>query len=169
MTPEAVTSLNYFPPDWPELEYLVGDNYVGSQLSYIIDGLTPGKDIGIDNNYATILAALVAPLSRGNVTIASPDTADLPVVNPNWLTHPTDQQVAIQSYHRARQFFNSTSMQPVIVGDEVFPGMKVQTDEEILSTIMDSFNTVWHAACTCEYPQPFKFWIQGWAGVERMK
>lgn len=39
-------------------------------------------------------------------------------------------------------------MQKIIVGPEIYPGMQVQTDEEILNTIRLSFNTVYHAAAT---------------------
>lgn len=39
-------------------------------------------------------------------------------------------------------------MQKVIVGSEIYPGMQVQTDEEILNTIRLSFNTVYHSAAT---------------------
>lgn len=148
MSPEAVQSLSQFPPDWPEVEYLVSDNFVGSQRNLLRPDLPALKLL--TNNYAAILAAPVSPLSRGNVTIASADTSDLPIVSPNWLTHPTDREVAVQGYKRAREFFNASSIAPVIVMPEVYPGPKVETDEEILSTIMDSFNTVWHASCTCK-------------------
>lgn len=39
-------------------------------------------------------------------------------------------------------------MQKIIVGPEIYPGIQVQTDEEILDTIRLSFNTVYHAAAT---------------------
>lgn len=53
-------------------------------------------------NYGTIFTALVAPLSRGNVTIKSSDTSDLPIINPNWLSHPADAEVAVAGFKRAR-------------------------------------------------------------------
>ena len=43
-----------------------------------------------DYQYAIILSTLVAPLSRGTVTITGADTNVLPVINPNWFTHPID-------------------------------------------------------------------------------
>lgn len=87
----------------------------------------------------------MAPFSRGNVTIATGSTADNPIVNPNWLSDPRDQEVAIAAYKRARQIFNSTAMSPVVL-EEAYPGVDVSTDEEILDTIRDSALTVWHAA-----------------------
>lgn len=39
-------------------------------------------------------------------------------------------------------------MKEVIIGEEVFPGPGVATDEEILATVRKSFNTVYHASAT---------------------
>lgn len=90
----------------------------------------------------------MGPLSRGNVSISSADTAVQPLINPNWLTHPTDQQVAVAAYKRARQAFATPVMREVLIGPEAYPGADVQSDEEILTTIKLSFNTVYHASAT---------------------
>ena len=100
------------------------------------------------NQYGTLATAIIAALSRGNVSISSSDTADQPLINPNWLTDPTDQQVAVAAYKRAREVFATPIMQEIIIGPEVYPGINVQTDEDILETIRLSFNTVYHAAAT---------------------
>lgn len=100
--------------------------------------------------YASILGVLVAPLSRGNVTLQSTDTSDLPIINPNWLDSPTDQEAAIAMFKRTRQALQSDAMAPVVVGEEYNPDPGVQSDEEILEYIKDNVMTLWHAACTCK-------------------
>jgi choline dehydrogenase len=82
--------------------------------------------------YATILAALVAPQSRGNITLNSADTNVLPTINTAYLQSPTDQKVAIAAYKRVRQAFASNYMQQTVIGEEYYPGPDVQTDDEIL-------------------------------------
>ena len=106
-------------------------------------------DPGDGYNYATVALALVAPLSRGTVDISSNDIADQPIIDPRWLTDPTDQAVVIAGYKRIRQLFKTKAMEPVLIGPEYFPGEKFQTDEEILDIIKKSFGTVNHAAGTC--------------------
>ncbi|KAI7277323.1 hypothetical protein D0864_05863 [Hortaea werneckii] len=139
----AQDDLNSFPEDWPEIEYLSAPGYIGNFTS--LTGTQP-KD---GYQYGSILATLVKPLSRGNVTIKSTDTSDKPLINPNWLAHPTDQQVAIAAYKRARQVFNTTFMAPALVEkDEYFPGFDVQSDEDLLNVIRGSVMTVWHASGT---------------------
>jgi choline dehydrogenase len=100
-------------------------------------------------DYATILTALVAPLSRGSVTISSADAAVLPVINPGWLTSTVDQEVAVAAYKRARAAFAAPVMQSVLIGPEYYPGSAVQTDAQILAQIRKDAMTVWHASCTC--------------------
>ncbi|GKT92437.1 GMC oxidoreductase [Colletotrichum tofieldiae] len=59
---------NELPPDWPEIEYLTAPGYVGDFANLL---LTQPKD---GYQYATTLGGLVAPLSKGTVTLASADT-----------------------------------------------------------------------------------------------
>ena len=125
-------------------QYLSASGYAGN-LSELLS-LQP-KD---GYEYSTILASLGTTTSRGNVTIASDDMADLPVINPNWLNTETDQQLAIAAYKRIREAFRSQAIAPVIVGDEYYPGIQLGTDGEILDTIKDSLMTFSHASCTCK-------------------
>ena len=141
----TLQDLALFPQDWPEIEYLSIAAYFGPQGNYQTRAPRDGYQ------YATLAAALVAPLSRGNVSISSSDTFDQPLINPNWLTSPTDQQVAIAAYKRARQVFESPVMREnVDIGPEYFPGANVTTDEEILNLIKGSFNTLNHPTSTCK-------------------
>ncbi|KAF9882808.1 hypothetical protein FE257_005140 [Aspergillus nanangensis] len=100
--------------------------------------------------YASILVTLEAPTSRGNITIRSSDAAELPVVNPNWLATKTDQEVAVAAYKRVRDILRSNVINPVIIGDEFFPGPQYQTDRQILDVIRNTAMTSYHPAGTCK-------------------
>lgn len=130
----AEQDLDYFPADWPELEFIMGD----------------AADPTNTHDYTSVIGGLVAPLSRGFVTIASNDSSTLPVFSPNWLTHPTDQRVAVEAFKRCRAVFATDAVQPALIGDEVVPGSNVTTDEQILAYIQKSATTIYHAACTCK-------------------
>ena len=99
-------------------------------------------------NYAALLTSMVAPFSRGNVTINSTDTADNPVISPNWLLDPRDQEIAIAALKRARQIMSTSSIAPIIIGKEAFPGTNVSSNAEILSAIRNDGSTVYHASAT---------------------
>lgn len=138
-------ALASFPADWPEIEYLTVGGYMGDNVDYTtnpVDG----------SNYAAVVAALVAPLSRGTVSICSNDTSDAPLIDPRWLTHPTDRAVAIAAQKRLRELFATKAMKNVIVGERAFPAATKgnETDAQLLAEVKAGFNTVWHAACTCK-------------------
>lgn len=131
-----------FGLDWPDIEMLSLDAYAGTLDDFL--GAAPDT-----KNYTSMCVALVAPFSRGNVTIASSDTSVHPVVNPNWLTDHRDQEVAIAGFKRARAVFEASDVRPVLVGDEAFPGMNISTDTQILEMLRASSDTIHHAAGTC--------------------
>lgn len=139
-------ALSQFPDDWPEVEHLSGNGWIG-------DFNWPAVDRPRDSHqYATDLGAMIAPLSRGNVTISGRDTLAQPRINPNWLTHPADQEVAISQYRRLREVWDTPALRSIRTdGDkEAFPGRENESDEEILEVIRESLVTVWHPACTCK-------------------
>ena len=109
-------------------------------------------------NYASFRVAVVAPTSRGNVTILSADTNDRPVISPNWLTTTTDQEVAVQGFKRARQLAQASG---ITVGPEFNPGDAVQTDEQILQWLRENTGTIHHASATCKIPRHFQLncWV----------
>lgn len=135
--------LAQFPEDWPELEYLSLGAYLGYQQNLATGDPNDGF------NYASLAVSIVAPVSRGNLTIASADAADMPVINPNWLTDRTDVEVAVAGFKRMREFWRTQSMRSFTLGDEAFPGVKIQSDAQIEDIIKKSLNTIYHAACTC--------------------
>jgi choline dehydrogenase-like flavoprotein len=146
----GASALNAYPSDWPFLEAFSAPGAVGNFANL----LALNAQMGLDGSrFATILMALVAPQSRGSVTLASADTKDLPIIDPAWLTSPTDQAVAIYAFKRARQYFAAKAMAPILVGTpalaESLPGASVQTDAQILDWIRNNLMTVWHASCTC--------------------
>ncbi|KAL4902786.1 hypothetical protein BDW74DRAFT_169358 [Aspergillus multicolor] len=141
---ETERGLAEFPTDWPEVEYMSGAGYVGS-FSGLMN--TQPKD---GYQYGSILGILITPTSRGNITLASADTSDPPPINPNWLTTQSDQEAALAIFKRIRQIFASKAMEPVVIGDEYYPGNGTQSDEEILQFIKQNVMTLWHPSATCK-------------------
>ncbi|KAI4086887.1 MAG: hypothetical protein LQ344_007188 [Seirophora lacunosa] len=113
-----------FGVDWPDIEHL------------FFDGTLVG-------------APFVASFSRGNVTINSTDTARNPIISPNWLLDPRDQEVAVAGFKRAGQIFQTKSIRPILLGEEDFLGTNVTSDEDVLAVIRQSATSIDHAAGTC--------------------
>ncbi|CAG7928235.1 unnamed protein product [Penicillium olsonii] len=141
---DTLSKLSEYPKDWPEAEYISGAGYIGDVSNLLT---TQPKD---GYQYASMLGVLITPISRGNVTLQSADTKDLPIINPDWLEEKADQEVTIAMFKRIREAFQSKAMEPVVIGDEYNPGLQVKTDEQILEFIKNNVMTLWHAACTCK-------------------
>ncbi|KAF2710682.1 GMC oxidoreductase [Pleomassaria siparia CBS 279.74] len=125
--------LSAFPEDWPEVEYLP------------LESSGFPADIGPDDNYLLIGAAMLSPKSIGNMTIASADVLDPPVISPNWLLDPADLEQIIAAVHRIREIaFNSS-----IVEEEYLPGPDVTTDAEIAAWLKENMSLIYHGGSTC--------------------
>ena len=134
LSARTVELLDDFPADWPEIEY-------------ISSGFPSGSA-----NYSTIgsiSATLLTPSSRGNVTISSSSISDPPVINLGWLTDPADGEVLVAAFKRVREAWNSRAIAGVVVGPEIAPGETVTSDADILKSIQESAQPIWHASSTC--------------------
>ncbi|PHH76399.1 hypothetical protein CDD80_1553 [Ophiocordyceps camponoti-rufipedis] len=145
---ETRDALASFPSDWPEIEYMPGDGYIGNFSNVLATQPADGRQ------YATILGALVAPLSRGNVSIRSASALDPPVIQPNWLSHPADQAMAVALFRRMREVWDSPGLSHMTEGPEYFPGPEIESDSDVLDMIRKSLMTVWHPSCTCKMGRP---------------
>lgn len=139
-------SLTKFPADWPEIEYLTVSAFLGDNENYVTE--SPQDSY----NYAAVVGAIMAPVSRGTVSISSADAADPPIIDPRWLTDPADQAVAVAAYRRVQELFTTRAMSPVVIGPQYYPNTngRPQSDAQILDEVKQIFNTIWHGACTCK-------------------
>ncbi|KAI4212768.1 MAG: hypothetical protein LQ349_009326, partial [Xanthoria aureola] len=142
----SVQELDSFPADWPELEWLPISSFLGYR------GNAQTVDPRDGYNYATINPGIIAPLSRGNISINSSEMTSPPIINPNWLSSTTDQELAIQGFKRAREIWQVLEEAGLTVDDgkEYFPGNNVTEDRDILDFIQRSVMTIYHAAGTCK-------------------
>lgn len=133
-----------FPPDWPEIEWLPVGAYIGNNEN------KQTADPRDGSNYATISNAIISPLSRGTVSLQGPEMTTPPVIDPAWITHPADKELAIQGFKRQRQVWEVLVDLGIADPAEAFPGANVTTDADILDSIGKSMTTVYHASRTCK-------------------
>lgn len=145
LSQSTLDALNTFPEDWPEVEYIAADAYAGNFRAPLAQQPLDGK------KYVSILGAMVAPLSRGNITLKSANPLAAPAIDPNWLSDPADKELAIAWYRRMREIFTTKDVASQLeeVGVEAYPGLDKNSDEAIMAAIRDSAITVWHASSTC--------------------
>ena len=88
------------------------------------------------------------PESTGYVHARSADPFDNPIVQPNYLAHGDDQQVAIAGVKLVRRLFSAPELQRYYVHEES-PGASVTEDADLLAYARESGNTSFHLMGTC--------------------
>ena len=105
-----------------------------------------------NTSYISLSAGVIAPQSRGSVSIKSNSIRDPPQIDLQYYTDATDQAVAIYAFKNLRKILNQFATYNFTIGPnngEVSPGPSVQSDEDILKYIRETAVTVWHASGTC--------------------
>jgi choline dehydrogenase len=97
----------------------------------------------------SIHVSLLRPLSRGRVSLNSPDPADKPRLQFNFLEHDEDVRGLLSGVRLARRILAAPAFAPYIV-KELAPGVAVGSDDEIVDFIRDSVATTFHAAGSCK-------------------
>ncbi len=83
------------------------------------------------------------PESLGSCHVKSSDIFDAPAIQPNYLTHETDQQALIGGMRLARRLFRSKALDRYIES-EISPTPALETDDELLDFARQKGTTVYH-------------------------
>ncbi len=86
--------------------------------------------------------------SRGKVWIRSADPLEPPAIHYNYLSSEKDRRMMVDGLKMLRRLVNTKPLADYVV-EEMFPGPKVQTDDEWLQFCRDSGETVFHPTSTC--------------------
>jgi choline dehydrogenase len=92
------------------------------------------------------------PESKGWVHIASPRATDKPLIQPNYLSSPVDEQVVVAGFHLARRIFSTRAFVPYRVS-EYLPGEHVTGDETLLAYARQRVGTGYHPTSSCRMGQ----------------
>lgn len=85
------------------------------------------------------------PQSRGTINLQSSDPSKLPLINPNFLTHPFDRRVMIDGIRevmriQSAHIFASRTLKKL--------GPANDSDEAIWDHIKNNLRSSWHMSCT---------------------
>ena len=97
----------------------------------------------------TIAPCQVRPESRGTIRIKSADATQYPAIQPNYLSDPIDQQVAVAGLKWARRIASRPALGKWI-DHEMLPGPEVATDEMLLEFARMAGTTIYHPVGTCQ-------------------
>src|ERR1700689_1089269 len=88
------------------------------------------------------------PESRGSLRIRSADPAAPPEIRINYLATETDRTTNVEGLKILRKILHAPALSPFVV-EEVDPGNKVSSDEELLAYCRRRGSTIYHPTSTC--------------------
>ena len=97
----------------------------------------------------TLTSCIMNPKARGDVRIQSSNPLDLPLVNPNFLSHEDDIKTLLEAVKLARSVIKTKPLSEIII-EEYLPGKNISTDEELINYCKKTVKTNWHPVGTCK-------------------
>jgi choline dehydrogenase len=100
-----------------------------------------------ENGYA-IAFSMLRPHSRGSVQLASSDPTAAPLIDPAFLTDHRDVDFMVRAARAARELGEAHAFH-AWRDEEVVPGPRVTSDEELAAYLRQSISMYFHAVGTC--------------------
>jgi choline dehydrogenase len=96
----------------------------------------------------TISACQLRPESRGTITLASADPRAKALIHANYLSTETDRRCMVEGIKLGRRLAQTRALGQW-VEEEIVPGAAAASDEDILTFIRRTGNTIYHPSGTC--------------------
>ncbi len=105
---------------------------------------------GIKSDHGlTLTSCLMNPKSRGEVRIQSSNPLDLPLIDPNFLSHEDDMNVMLNAVKLARKVIQTKPLSDIVL-EETVPGRSINSDENLINYSKKMIKTNWHPVGTCK-------------------
>lgn len=119
------------------------------QLTFMPLAVIPGSVDSVPDHAFQVHIDLMRPKSLGYVKARSSDPRAQPAIRFNYLKDPADRADLRASVRLTREILAQKAMQP-FAGEELFPGIDVQSDEAIDAWVRRAIETCYHPVGTCK-------------------
>ncbi len=123
---------------WPDIQY----HFLPAAMRY--DG-----GAAIDGHGFQVHVGPNKPKSRGTVKITSSDPSEKPSIRFNYLQAEEDREDWRSCIRLTREIIAQPAMDP-FRGDEIQPGIDIQSDEAIDQWVKENVESAYHPSCTCK-------------------
>ena len=124
--------------EWPDLQY----HFLPAAMRY------DGKEAFAGHGFQ-VHVGHNKPKSRGQIKAISNDPKAHPEIRFNYLEHEEDREGFRACVRLTREIINQPALD-AFRGEEIQPGIEVQTDEEIDSFVRQSVESAYHPSCSCK-------------------
>jgi len=124
--------------EWPDIQY----HFLPAAMRY--DGRS-----AFDGHGFQVHVGHNKPKSRGTVNAINGDPNASPEITFNYLSHPDD----IEGFRACVRLTRDIINQPVFDqyrGDEIQPGLSIETDDQIDTFVRQNVESAYHPSCSCK-------------------
>ncbi len=100
-------------------------------------------------SHLVILPGLLYPKSHGEIRLASADPAAAPLIDPAYFSAPADLEHLVDGMILAREIA-ATAPLSQFLGEELVPGPKATSRDDLRASVRQSVNTIFHPTGTCK-------------------
>lgn len=124
-----------------------GDDYPDTQLHLVVARVEDhGRKIKL--GYAiSCHACVLRPHSRGTVKLASKNSHDAPLIDPQFLSDERDAELLLKGVRKTMQIMDTPPLSDRITKN--FTTADVKSDDDLMKIIRDRADTVYHPVGTC--------------------
>ncbi|WP_049986121.1 GMC family oxidoreductase [Halobellus rufus] len=94
-------------------------------------------------------ATLLHPESRGEITLASDDPFDDPLIDPNYLDAEADLDTLVEGLKRTREIAHASALNEYR-GEEIWPEGDAESEEDLREHVRETAQTIYHPVGTCK-------------------
>ena len=124
--------------EWPDLQY----HFLPAAMRY------DGKEAFAGHGFQVHIGHN-KPKSRGFVKVVSDDPKKHPQIRFNYLEHEADREGFRACVRLTREIIHQSALDDYR-GEEIQPGIDVQSDEEIDAIVRQSVESAYHPSCSCK-------------------
>lgn len=137
--PALEASQEYKALDSEIREYMEKPSVPAFEMALSAPMLPPGTPLPSGSSYLNSVTFLMNPQSRGQVTLASANAKDAPLIDVAYMTHPFDKRAMLEAIREAMNFFQKSTLGKYFKGYLLGPRSTSDEDIEVcnfLSPIM---------------------------------
>lgn len=124
-------------PGWADLQI----------MGLTVPFLSPELGVAPPQSFS-IVPAMMAPRSRGSITLASADPRVPVSIDPGYLTDIRDVEALVDAIAIAREVADQPAMREWIA-EELFPGLQIHDSESVANHIRRTASPFYHPVSTC--------------------
>lgn len=142
----ARTASRYWPSSYDPTLRQGYELQLDYTISRLLSNTTPAYEI-LNNNGGGFDVALMHPLSRGTVQLASADPFTAPLIDPRWLVNPFDTQILVAAMQFNQRILDTPAIQQL---QPSYKNIPQNASVDFLTAYLKKYiKTEYHYAGTC--------------------